>query len=324
MASLFRIATAAVLGATLVSAQASQSYPARPIRMILPNPPGGANDVVGRLVAQKLSDRLGQQVVVDNRGGAGGAIGAEIVASASPDGYTLLAATFATHTIIPHLQKGIRYDPLKDFEPVALFAVQYSMLAAHAGFPANSVKDLIALARAKPGSINYASAGPGSTSHFAGLMFAKLAGIDMTFVPYKGGGPAIAALVANEAQLNFGPIPATAAHIRAGRLKGIAVSGSARSLAMPDVPTVAESGLPGFSQSAWVGLVAPARTPAGILVLVHGMVNEAMNTPELRQQLIATGAEPAARSREEFRTFIRDEYARYGTLVKDLGLRGGN
>jgi tripartite-type tricarboxylate transporter receptor subunit TctC len=288
--------------------------------MILPNPPGGANDVVGRLVAQKMTDKLGYQIVVDNRGGAGGAIGAEIAADGTPDGYTLLAATFATHTIIPHLQKKIRYDPVRDFAPVALFAVQYSMLSAHPAFPPNTVKELIALAKAKPGAINYASAGPGSTSHFTGLMFTKLAGVNITIVPYKGGGPAIAAMIAGEVQINFGPVPATAPHIRAGRLKGIAVSGTERSLAMPDVPTVAESGLPGFSQSAWVGLVAPARTPRAILEKLHAVVNEVLQNPDLRQQLIRAGAEPASRTRDEFAKFIRDEHQRYGKLVMDLGL----
>ena len=301
-------------------ANAAEKYPVRPVRMILPNPPGGANDVVSRLVAQKMTEKLGYQIVVDNRGGAGGAIGAEIAADAAADGYTLLAATFATHTIIPHLQKKIRYDPVRDFAPIALFAVQYSMLSAHPSFPPNTVKELIALARARPGAINYASAGPGSTSHFTGLMFTKLADVNITIVPYKGGGPAIAALIAGEVQINFGPVPATAPHIRAGRLKGIAVSGPVRSLAMPDVPTVAESGLSGFSQSAWVGLVAPARTPQAILDRLHGLVDEALQSADLRQQLIRAGAEPAPRSRDEFAKFVREEYQRYGKLVKDLGV----
>jgi tripartite-type tricarboxylate transporter receptor subunit TctC len=312
---------AMVAAVMTLHAQAAEKYPARPIRMVLPNSPGGANDVVGRMVVQKVAELLGQQIVVDNRGGAGGAIGAEIAAEASPDGYTLLAATYATHTMIPLLQKKIRYRPERDFEPIALFVVQYSMMSAHPGFPPNTVKELIALAKAKPGAINYASAGPGSTSHFTGLMFAKLAGVDITIVPYKGGGPAITALMAGETQFNFGPLPATVPHIRAGKLKAIAVSGQVRSLAMPDVPTVAESGLPAFAQAAWVGLVAPAGTPRAIVNQLHATVNQALGSADLRQQLIRIGAEPAPRSRAEFAQFLRDERQRYAKLVNDLGLK---
>ncbi len=303
-----------------LSAQAAEKYPVRPIRMVMPSSPGGANDVVGRMVVQRVAEILGQQIVVDNRGGAGGAIGAEIAAEGSPDGYTLLAATYATHTMIPLLQKSIRYRPERDFVPIALFVVQYSMMSAHPGFPPNTVKELIALAKAKPGAINYASAGPGSTSHFTGLMFEKLAGIDITIVPYKGGGPAITALIAGEMQFNFGPLPATVPHIRAGRLKAIAVSGTERSLAMPDVPTVAESGLPAFSQAAWVGLVAPAGTPRAILDRLHAAVNQALGNADLRQNLVRIGAEPAPRSRAEFAQFVHDDHERYAKLVTDLGL----
>jgi tripartite-type tricarboxylate transporter receptor subunit TctC len=312
---------AVVAAVMTLSAQAAEKYPARPIRMVLPSSPGGANDIVGRMVMQKATETLGQQIVVDNRGGAGGAIGAEIAAEGSPDGYTLLAATYATHTMIPLLQKTIRYRPERDFAPIALFVVQQSMMSAHLGFRPNTVKELIALAREKPGAINYASAGPGSTSHFTGLMFARLAGVEITIVPYKGGGPAITALMAGETQFNFGPLPATVPHIRAGKLKAIAVSGSERSLAMPDVPTVAESGLPGFSQAAWVGLVAPAGTPRAILDRLHTAVNQALNSADLRQNLIRIGAEPAPRSRAEFAQFLRDEYQRYAKLVNDLGLK---
>lgn len=310
---------AIVLGAT-ASLAAAQTYPTRPIRMVVPNPPGGANDIVSRIVAQKLGAMLGQQLVVDNRGGAGGAIGAEIVAGAAPDGHTLLAATFATHTTIPHLQKKIAYDPLGGFAPIALFAVQYTMLSAHPGFPPSTVKDLIAYAKAKPGAINYASAGPGSTSDFTGRMFARVADIQLTLVPYKGGGPAITALLAGEAHINFGPIPATAPHIRAGRLKAIATSGNTRSAAMPDVPTVAESGVPGFSASAWVGLMAPARTPRAIVERLAAASKEALGAGEVREPLIRAGAEPAYKAPQDFAKFVREEYDRYGKLVRELGL----
>lgn len=314
------IASVIALLAMTAGTQAAEKFPNRPVRMIVPNPAGGANDVVSRLVAQKMSEKLGYQIVIDNRGGAGGAIAAELTAESAPDGYTLLAATFATHTMIPLLQKNIRYDPVRNFSPVALFAVQYSMLSAHPAFAPNTIKELIAHAKAKPGAINYGSAGPGSTSDFTGMMFAKLAGINITIVHYKGGAPAIAAMLAGEVQINFGPVPATAAHVRAGKLKGIAVSGTERSLAMPEIPTVAESGLPGFAQSAWVGLMAPARTPRAVLEHLHGLTNDALQNPDLRQQLIRAGAEPAPRTRDEFAKFVQDEFQRYSRIVKDLGL----
>lgn len=314
-----RLFAAAALAAMTTLATA-QSYPSRPIRMVVPNPPGGANDIVGRLVAQKLGAILGQQLVVDNRGGAGGAIGAEIVAGAAPDGHTLLAATFATHTTIPHLHKKIAYDPLRGFAPIALFAVQYSMLSAHPAFPPSTVQDLIAYAKARPGAINYASAGPGSTSDFTGRMFARVANIQVTLVPYKGGGPAITALLAGEAQINFGPIPATAPHIRSGRLKAIAVSGQVRSVAMPDVPTVAEAGVPDFSASAWVGLMAPAGTSRAIVEKLAAASKAALAAGEVREPLIKAGAEPAYRPPQAFAQFVREEYERYGKLVRDLGL----
>lgn len=310
----------AVALAAMTNVAAAQSYPGRPIRMVVPNPAGGANDIVARLVAQKLSAILDQQIVVDNRGGAGGAIGAEIVAGAAPDGHTLLAATFATHTTIPHLHKKIAYDPLNGFAPIALFAVQMSLLSAHPGFLPNTVKELIAYAKAKPGAINYASAGPGSTSDFTGRLFARLARIQITLVPYKGGGPAITALLSGEAQINFGPIPATAAHVRAGRLKALAVSGESRSVALPDVPTVAESGVPGYASAAWVGLMAPRGTPRTSIERLSAAAEEAIGAAEVREQLVKAGAEPAYRPPQPFAQFVRAEYERYGKLVRELGL----
>ena len=299
----------------------AQAYPARPIRMIVPNPAGGANDIVSRIVAQKLGALLGQQIVMDNRGGAGGAIGAEIAAGAAPDGHTLLAATFATHTTIPHLHGKIAYDPRRGFAPIALWAVQYTMLTAHPAFPASTVKELVAHAKGKPGAINYASAGPGSTSDFTGRLFARIADINITLVPYKGGGPAITALLSGEAHINFGPIPATAAHVKSGRLKAIAVSGEARSVAMPAVPTVAESGLPGFAAAAWVGLMAPAGTPRAIVDRLSAATKTALDSAEVREPLINAGAEPAYKSPQPFAEFVNAEYERYGRLVRELGLK---
>ncbi len=311
---------ACLLVAIVSGAAAAQTYPVRPVRMIMPTSPGGANDVMGRIVAQRMTEVLGQQMVIDNRGGAGGAIGAEIAAGATPDGYTLLVATFATHTMVPLLQKKIGYDAVRDFVPVALYVVQYNMLSANPNFSPNTVRELIALAKTRPGAINYASAGPGSTSHFTGLAFAKSAGIDVTIVPYKGGGPAITALLAGEAQFNFGPLPATVPLIKAGRLKPIAVSGATRAAAMPDVPTVSESGLPGFTAAAWVGLAAPAKTPPAVVKRLAAAAEEAVNSPELRQRLIAAGAEPSFKAPKAFGEFLREDREYYGKLVRELGL----
>ena len=300
---------------------AAQTYPARPIRLISPNPAGGANDLIGRIVAQKLGEVLGQQVVVDNRGGAGGTIGTEIAAKAAADGYTLLAASQATHSISPHIYRKLPYDVLRDFAPVTNFVEVQNLLNANPAFPPNSVKELVALAKAKPGAINYASAGPGSASHFAGLLFAKAAGIDILHVPYKGGAPAIAAVLAGEAAFNFGPMPATAMHVKAGRLKALAVSGNTRSNAFPNVPTVAESGVSGYVVVGWFGLVAPRGTPKPVIERLHAAAVRALNDPETRRQLLQIGADPAPSSPDELGNFVRREYERYGKLVREAGLK---
>lgn len=314
------ILTALAVAGVITNAVA-QTYPARPIRLISPNPAGGANDLIGRIVAQKLGEVLGQQVVVDNRGGAGGTIGTEIAAKAAADGYTLLAASQATHSISPHIYRKLPYDVLRDFAPVTNFVEVQNLLNANPAFPPNSVKELVALAKARPGAINYASAGPGSASHFAGLLFAKAAGIDILHVPYKGGAPAIAAVLAGEAAFNFGPMPATAMHVKAGRLKALAVSGSTRSKAFPNVPTVAESGVSGYVVVGWFGLVAPRGTPKPIVDRLHAATVQALNDPETRRQLLQIGADPAPSSPDELGKFVRREYERYGKLVREAGLK---
>jgi tripartite-type tricarboxylate transporter receptor subunit TctC len=314
------IALCGAMAAGAASAVAQQ-YPDRPIRLISPNPAGGANDVIGRIVAQKLGEVLGQQVVVDNRGGAGGTIGTEMAVRAAPDGYTLFAGSQATITIAPHVYSKLNYDVLRDLAPIAIFAEVQNLLNATPSFPPSTVKDLIALARAKPGAIKYASAGNGSASHFSGLLFAKAAGIEFLHVPYKGGAPAITAVISGEADFNFGPMAATTSFVKAGRLKAIAVSGSKRSQAFPNVPTVIESGVPGFVVIGWFGLMAPAGTPKGIVERLHAATVKAVNSPDTRQQLIQTGADPAPNSPEEFRKFVRTEYERYGKLIREAGIR---
>jgi tripartite-type tricarboxylate transporter receptor subunit TctC len=307
--------------ALLASAAAAQNYPARPVRLISPNPAGGANDVIGRIFAQKFGEILGQQVVVDNRGGAGGTIGTEMAARAAPDGYTLFVGSQSTVTVAPHIYSKLAYDVLRDFAPIANFAEVQNLLNTGPAFPPNSVKELVALAKAKPNTLNYASAGSGSASHFAGLLFAKAAGIEFVHVPYKGGAPAIAAVLSGEAAFNFGPMPATAGHVKAGRLKALAVSGATRSTAFPNVPTVVESGVPGYVVVGWFGLMAPRGTPKAIVNRLHAATVQAVNRADVRQLLLNVGADPAPNSPDEFGKFIRREYERYGVLIKEAGLK---
>ena len=315
-----RLLIALTLALAAASA-AAQSYPNRPIRLISPNPAGGANDVIGRIVAQKLGEILGQQVVVDNRGGAGGTIGTEMAVRAAPDGYTLFAASQSTITVAPHVYSKLAYDVLTDLMPVAMFAEVQNLLNTTPAFPPSNVKDLIALARAKPGAIKYASAGSGSASHFAGILFAKAAGIEFLHVPYKGGAPAITAVMSGEADFNFGPMAATTSFVKAGRLKALAVSGNKRSPAFPNVPTVVESGVPGYVVIGWFGLMVPKGTPQPLVNQLHAATAKAVNSADTRQQLMHTGADPAPNSPEEFGKFVRTEYERYGKLIREAGIK---
>ncbi len=317
---------AALFTAGAVAAQPrapGTEYPARPVRLVSPNPPGGANDVIGRIVAGRLSDVLGVQMVVDNRGGAGGTIGGEIVAHANPDGYTLLAGSVSTHSFNPIIHKKLGYDPLKDFAPISLFAIAHNLLVAYPGLPASNVKELVALAKAKPGTLNYASGGTGSTSHFAIAMFVSLAGIakDTVHVPYKGGAPSVTATMAGETQFYFGPMASMIPQVRAGRLKALAVGSAKRSATLPDVPTVAESGVPAYKAYGWFGLLAPAGTPKPIIARLNKAVSDAVNSMEARQQLAQVGADPATTTPEEFDRFIREQLDLHRKIVKDLGIK---
>ncbi len=316
-----RVLAALALSAAFAAHALAQTYPNRPIRLISPNPAGGANDVIGRIVAQKLGEVLGQQVVVDNRGGAGGTIGTEMAVRAAPDGYTLFAASQSTITVAPHVYGKLNYDVLRDLVAVAMFAEVQNLLNTTPAFPAGTVKDLVAIARAKPGAIKYASAGSGSASHFAGVLFARAAGIEFLHVPYKGGAPALTAVMSGEADFNFGPMAATTSFVKAGRLKAIAVSGSKRSPAFPNVPTVLESGVPGYVVIGWFGLMVPGATPKAIVDRLHAATVQAVNSPDTRQQLTQIGADPAPNSPDEFARFVRQEYERYGKLIREAGIK---
>ena len=316
-----RLPLCALLACAAAAHAAEPAYPHRPVRLIAPSQAAGANDVIARIMAARLGEVLNVQVVVDNRGGAGGMIGADITAKATPDGYTLLAASLATHSILPHVYGNVPYDAVRDFTPVALFAIVPNLLTSGLSFGPNNVRELVALAKAKPNSINYASAGAGSASHFSGLLFAKMAGIEIVHVPYKGGAPAITALMAGEAGFNFGPMPATMSLVQSGRLKALAVSSSKRSGVLPNVPTVSESGVPGYSSIGWFGLMAPKGMPRAIVLKLNDAAARAISAPETSRQLLQIGADPTQRTPEEFGAFVREDNARYGRLIREAGIK---
>lgn len=310
--------TAAVLFA--VGAQAAETYPARPVRIVISNGPGSAGDILGRIAFTRAADMLGQQIVVDNRPGAGGTIGVEIVARAAPDGYTLLATSFATHSVAPHTYKSVPYHPINDFAPVSLFAITQASLCVNAALPVKSTRELIELAHARQDKLLMASAGIGSTSHLAGLMFAAAAGIKSTHVPYKGGGPSAAAIGSGEANWTLGPLAAYFPHWKAGRARCIAVGGDKRSAIFPDLPTIGET-VAGFKFLGWNGVMAPKGTPRAIVDKLNSALVQALKSPEVRQLYAAQGEEPAWSTPEEYAKIIREDYQRYGKVVKQAGVR---
>ncbi len=312
-----------VLGLLAAGMASAQNYPSRPIRMISPNPPSGANDTIGRIVANKLTDLLGQQMVVDNRGGAGGTLGAEIAAGATPDGYTLLAGSVSTHSFSPALRSKLNYDPIGDFAPVSLFAISQNLLVTNPSLPVSNMKQLIAFAKARPKTLNYASGGTGSTSHYAIALFVHLAGIDKdtVHIPYKGGGPSVAATMAGETQFYFGPMASMVSQVKAGKLRPLAVGGTKRSPTLPDIPTVAEAGVPAYQSFGWFGLLAPAKTPRAIIARLSKAAADAVNSPDVSQKFLQLGVDPVHNTPEEFAKFIADQLARYRKTVKDLDIR---
>src|SRR5712692_5015099 len=267
----------------------AQGYPSKPIRLIVPFAAGGGNDNVARLVGKRLSESLGQQVVIDNRPGAGGVVGAELAAKSAPDGYTLFLGGVGSHAINPNLHERLPYDPIKDFDPVALLASAPLILVVHPSVPAGSIRELVALARSKPGQLNYASNGNGSSSHLAAVMFEAMAGVAMVHVPYKGLSPALIDLLSGRVQLMFSSVVAILPHIKAGKLRGLAVTGSRRLALMPDLPTIAESGLAGYEASSWYGVLAPAGTSRKIVLRLNSEIVKALDQPEVRSGLLAEG-----------------------------------
>ena len=318
-----RRCTVAVLALLALALQvAAQTYPERVIRIVNPFPPGGSVDVTARMLAQRLSENLGQQVIVENRAGAGGNTGAESVAKADADGYTLLFTAPGPLVINQTLYtKGLPFDPAKDFAPVALFAVAPIVLMVHPGVPAQNVQELIALARAEPGRISFASAGNGSTNHLAGEMFKSMAGIDIVHVPYRGAGPAMNDLIGGHVQMFFDLLPVSLPQIRTGKVRALGNAGAKRPAALENLPTIAEQGLPGFDASSWVGLVAPARTPAPVLARLGEEVAKVLEEPDMIARIRELGSEPGHAFGAAFGAFMQDETAKWAEVIRSSGAK---
>ncbi|HWF96561.1 MAG TPA: tripartite tricarboxylate transporter substrate binding protein [Xanthobacteraceae bacterium] len=315
IAGLLLALTALALTAPVMA----QDYPSKPVRLIIPFPPGGSNDVVGRLIAQQLSDRLGKQVVVDNRGGAGGVIGTEAAANALPDGYTLLIISIA-HAVSPWLYK-LNYDPIKSFVPVSILASGTNVLVVHPDLPVHSVGELIALAKQKPGELNYASAGIGSFQHLGGELFKLLAGVNIVHVPYKGGGPAMTDVVGGHTKIMFSSLVQTSGFVLNGQLRALGTGGAHRSPVLPDVPTIAEAGLPGYEANNWWGVVAPAGTPPAIVEKLHKEISAVQNSEQTKKQFATEGAEIVQMSSAEFGAFMASEMQKWEKVVKESGIK---
>jgi tripartite-type tricarboxylate transporter receptor subunit TctC len=296
------------------------SYPSRPIRMIVAYPAGGGTDILARMIGQKLNDLLGQSVVIDNRGGANGNIGSELAAKATPDGYTLLMGT-ANLTVNPGLYRKLGYQPLKDFVPIVLVTKQPNILVVHPSVTANSVKELISLAKTKPSQLNFASNGAGASSHLSGELMKIKAGIIMTHVPYKGAGPALAALLANEVQLMFANTLAALPHVRSNRLRALAITSLQRSAALPELPTMAESGLPDYEVVAWYGVLAPAGTPRAVVTKLNRDIVKVVRQPDIQDRLLKDAANPVGSTPDEFAAFMRSETVKWAQVIKDSGAR---
>jgi len=303
----------------LPGSSAAQDYPSRSIRLIIPFPPGGSNDVVGRIIANQLGEKLGKQVFVDNRAGAGGVVGSDLAAKAAPDGYTLLIVSIA-HAVDPWIYKE-PFDPVKDFVPVSIIATGTNVLTVNPKAPIHSVKELVDYAKAKPGVLNYASAGIGSFQHLSGELFKLTAGVDIQHVPYKGGGPAMLAVIAGEAEVMFSSIVQTVPNIQSGSLRALATGGEQRSPILPDLPTIAEAGVPGYVATNWWGIVAPAGTPAPIVAKLHDAVAGLLDSEQTKKFLDNEGAAPVHMSSAEFGAFIAAEISKWGPVVQKAGMK---
>jgi tripartite-type tricarboxylate transporter receptor subunit TctC len=298
---------------------AADVYPSKPVRLIVPFPPGGSNDIVGRMIGSQLGERLGKQVIIDNRAGAGGTLGTEVAAKSPPDGYTLLmiSAAYAFNSALYKLP----YDPAKAFAPVAILGTGPNVLTVFPGLPVNSVKELIALAKAKPGQLNYAAAGVGSFMHLSGELFKMMAGVDIVGVQFKGGGPATIDVIGGHSQISLGSLVQALPHIRSGKLKALAVGGSKRSSVLPEVPTMVEAGVPGYESHNWWGLVAPAGTPPAVVDRLHKELSVILTSAETQKRLASEGAEALQMSPDEFGAFINAETVKWARVVKEANIK---
>lgn len=315
-----------VLGAlsAAVGGQAAaqqDAYPTRFIRMVVPQLPGGTTDILGRIVGQKITEATGQQVVVDNRSGAGGNIGTELVAKSKPDGYTLLTVASSTLTINPSLFSKMPFDTLQDLAPIINLAEVQNVLITHPSIPVTNTKELIALAKARPGQLSYGSSGSGQSTHLGMELFKSMAGVNILHIPYKGGSLMIRDVVAGHIFITMNNIPSVLPHVQSGRLRPLAVSGKKRSPALPQLPTIDEAALPGYENSVWYGLLAPAGTPAEIVNRLNGIVAKALKTPELHERLLKQGAEPVGDTPEECREQLRRDLVKWAKVIKDTGIK---
>ena len=304
-----------------VNEVAAQTYPAKPVRLVSPYPPGGANDILARIIGQKLGEHFGQQIVIENRAGATGNIGAEFVAKAAPDGYTILMGQASNLTINISLMGKLPFDPVRDFAPVTLVATTPNLLVVHPSLPVRTIKDLVVLAKGKPGTINYASSGSGSAGHLAAELFRKVAGVDMVHIPYKGAAPALTDVVAGQAQIYFTSPISAQPFVKGGRLRMVAVTSLQRSPSMPDIPTVAESGYPGFDVVSWWGVLTPAAVPREIVGKLHTEIVRILALPEIKARLADQGADAASNSPEQFAAYIKSEITKWAKLIKELGVK---
>jgi tripartite-type tricarboxylate transporter receptor subunit TctC len=318
---LQKIIIAAVAALTVIAPAAAQNYPNRPVRFIVPFAPGGNTDVQGRLIAQKLTEAWNQQVVVDNRAGAGGTVGVEMLAKAPADGYTIALASFGNILVGPSLFPKLGYDPLKDLAPVVLVSLPPGLLVVNPALPVKNVSELIAYAKANPGKLNYGSAGNGTWNHLFAEHFKALTGIQMTHIPYKGANPAVTDVMGGQIQLSFAPFPAALPQIKSGRLRVLGVTSAQRSPVLPEVPTVAESGLPGYSAATWFAVLAPAHTPAAVIAKLNKDINAVLARPEVKAAFAADGTEPAGGTPEQLRESMRTGIKQWGELVRNLGVK---
>lgn len=321
MKVLLRFAVLAVAAASFAGPAPAQQYPTRPVRMLIGFPPGGGTDIVGRIVAQKLSENLGQQIIVENRGGATGMIGAELTAKAPPDGYTIMMAHIAAFSIMPSLYPKMPYDAAKDFAPITLAAIGPNFLVVHPSLPVRNVKELVALAKARPGQLHYASPGAGSVQHLSAELFKLQAKVDMLHVPYKGSGQSIVDLIAGQVHLNFDSVPPVLPHVRSGRLRALAVTSAKRFSILPDIPTVTEGGVPGFDMSTWWGLVAPAAVNKDIITRLQNETVKLLHQADVKEKIAFAGADTVGNTADQFGAFMRSETAKYARIVRDAKIK---